>query len=224
MAISIPPSKHWKGNDGPWSTFFVEVGLPPQILEVLPATSMSLTAVVWPEGCPSSWPANCDTLRTIYDPNGPRIVTRQDYPRYFRFLPEDRPFRNESVNGDIFLNYLRLDWLGNNAEASKEPLPDQFFAGFAVVNPFLGQLGISGRPQAFADEKFNSTLQNLQSKSVISSLTWSYTAGAKYKDPEALGSLTFGGYDPNLVDKEAAITVPFAEDPTYDLSVVIRSI
>lgn len=230
MAIDIAPSKQWNGNDGLWSTFLVDVGSPPQSLELLPATSLSLTLVVLPEGCPTNERASCATLRgnvfnsdNVTDPRWDPIPPETG--PVFQVLPSEQPFRNESVNAEISLNPIHLQWWGDIALNSTEPLEDQVIAGYAVKTPFLGQLGINGKSVYLSDTlEYNSTLRTLQKMAAISSLSYSYTAGASYRKPDAFGSLVLGGYDSARVKMEESLTVPFSTHGFYDLSVVIKAI
>ena len=52
-----------EGNDGPWSTFFVQVGNPPQVMRVLVSTAAAASWVVLEQGCPSTGPVNCNSSR-----------------------------------------------------------------------------------------------------------------------------------------------------------------
>lgn len=63
--ISIPASQNFEGNDGPWSTFTLQIGTPPQVVTVMVSTAGYQTWAVVPEGCPAppAEPANCAQLR-----------------------------------------------------------------------------------------------------------------------------------------------------------------
>jgi hypothetical protein len=80
--LSIPPSQLWyvksiglgmfifglflylfrDGNDGPWSSFVLRVGSPPQTVRVLISTASNQPWVVLPDGC-SCAPADCSEKR-----------------------------------------------------------------------------------------------------------------------------------------------------------------
>ena len=47
------------GNDGPWSTFTVQIGTPPQSVRLLISTASAQTWAVAAEGCGSGDPTNC---------------------------------------------------------------------------------------------------------------------------------------------------------------------
>lgn len=214
MALSIAPSKHWMGNDGPWSTFSIKVGAQAELLEVLPASSLSLTLVVLPEGCTQNeqQQANCRSSRgNILDTGNlvgwNPLQAANGYPFLNISLPGVQALLTENVTSQIGVNTLGLPWLGMNSTQNAIPLENQLIAGYATKSPFLGLLGLSGWPSypATADEFYNSTLQTLKNRSSISGLTWAYTAGAKYTTPESYGSLTFGGYDSSLVNMDQAL-------------------
>ena len=69
--IVVPPSQDFDGNDGPWSSFAIQVGSPPQVVEVLIFTAGYQTLVIIPEGCNNTNFANCSFLRGgLFTSNG----------------------------------------------------------------------------------------------------------------------------------------------------------
>lgn len=234
MALSISPSENWEGNDGPWSTFNVRVGTPLQQMQVLPASSQSAVFVVLGQGCPYPQdPANCPTLRgEIFNPEG----SSQDLSWSPQYAPNGDPyfvlpFESErflpnytGANGEVGLDTLELDWNGKNVPSA--PLQSQVIAGYAAPNPWLGMLGLSGRPSHIFNttSSQNSPLQGLQTNKNIPSLYWAYTAGAQYATPPTFGSLTLGGYDTARVNMSSALSVTFGSDSTRDLFLAINSI
>lgn len=213
MALSIAPSGHWMGNDGPWSTFAVKIGNSSESLEVLPASSVSLTLVVLEDGCPPEAPANCGQLRgNIF--NGLNSATweplkAEDGQPYANVsFPALQALLPEPVTAAIGVDSLRLTWLGDLSVKDPMPLEGQLIAAYAAKSPFLGMLGLSGWQVSPVTESisYNSPLQTLENKSTVSGRTWAYTAGARYKDPVSYGSLTFGGYDSSLVHMDEALT------------------
>lgn len=222
MALSVAPSRHWMGNDGPWSTFNIKVGSQVELLEVLPASSLSLTLVVLPDGCTPNeqQQADCNSSRgNILDPQNlagwDPLQSANGYNYFDVSLPGIQPLITENITSEISLNTLDLSWFGTNSTQNAMPLESQLIAGYATKTPFLGLLGLSGWPAypVRPDTPYNSTLETLKNRSSISGLTWAYTAGAKYKTPESFGSLTFGGYDSTLVNMDQALTgVNFTRD------------
>ena len=51
------------GNDGPWSTFALRIGNPPQLVKILASTSSPEMWVVGPEGCGAKDPVDCPVDR-----------------------------------------------------------------------------------------------------------------------------------------------------------------
>jgi hypothetical protein len=215
MALSISPSGHFQGNDGPWSTFRVWIGDSSEPVELLPASSLSLTLVVLEEGCPQGAPAPNDCagrrgniLDLQHSVTWSNLTIRDGSPYGNVPLPIEGNFLNESVGAEIGVDFLRLDLLGNVLTEDKLPLGGQLIAGYAAKSFFLGLLGLGGfqfYPVSGSDP-YNSPLLTLENRSSISGPTWAYTAGASYKIPQSEGSLTFGGYDSSLINMDEALT------------------
>ncbi len=66
-------------------------------------------------------------------------------------------------------------------------------------------------------------LWTLNEKDQISSQSWSYTAGARYRNKGAFGSLIFGGYDTSRFESND-VGFSMTEDVSRDLVVTLRSI
>jgi hypothetical protein len=235
MALRITPTGHWMGNDGPWSTFHVWVGDATEPFEVLPASSLSMTLVVLQEGCPQGAPTDCPMLRgnvfnTRNSSTWENRTQRDDSPFGIVSLPTERQFLGEDINSEMGVDFLKLDWPEDTSTELQLPLGGQFIAGIVAEPLFLGLLGLSGFRfyPISASDPYDSMLHALGNRSMISTLTWAYTAGAKYKTPESLGSLTFGGYDSSLVNMDEALTGVNFTGPPYgsgnELSLRIKSI
>ena len=56
-------SQYRDGNDGPWSSFLLRVGSPPQSMRVLISTASNQPWVVLPEGCSLCVPSDCPQIR-----------------------------------------------------------------------------------------------------------------------------------------------------------------
>jgi hypothetical protein len=219
MAYRVAASRKWMGNDGPWSTFSIRVGSPPQALEVLPASSASFSLVVLEEGCINTGPADCEALRgnvldTKYLSTWTPILAADGSRYLYVPFPAQEILLPEQIASEIAVNPISLDVWGDTQNTIF--LGGQLLAGYASSIPFLGLLGLSGF-QSYplnGSDPYNSTLQTLKNNSAVSGLTWGYTAGAKYRNPESYGSLTFGGFDSSLVDMDNALTdVDFPPGP-----------
>ena len=226
MALSITPSRHWLGNDGPWSVFDIRIGPAQKLVQVLPAPSLSLTLAVLEQGCNAPELSTCeadrgDLLRPL-DLATWNNVTADNGQRYLEVqFPTEEFYFGDGVPSAMGISSLSFaDY--------NETLDGQLIAGYVSETPFIGLLGLSGREAypANASTSYNSTLQTLKSKSAISGLTWAYTAGARYRTPESFGSLTFGGYDSSLVNMNEALTgVDFTRNANgNELTLTVKSI
>ena len=237
MALSIAASEYWEGNDGPWSTFVVNIGSQGQQMRVLPASSQSAISVVLdPDGCPPQYPANCSALRgNLFHPDPDDSTWSRQRPLdgedFFVLtfdsesaLPNYTTHDGASTNAEVGYDTLGLNWYGTHLP--DQPLPMQVIAAYAAPNPWLGMLGLSGRPSHIwnATTAQPSALQTLQMNGSVPGLYWAYTAGSRHADPPAFGSLTFGGYDAARVNVNSTILVPFGSDSTRDLLLSINSI
>ncbi|TVY13584.1 hypothetical protein LARI1_G008652 [Lachnellula arida] len=69
--LVVPPSQSWDGNDGPWSSFSLRVGTPPQNVRVMVSTASNQPLVVLLEGCNTTDPSNCPNSRgALFQING----------------------------------------------------------------------------------------------------------------------------------------------------------
>ncbi|KAF2192237.1 acid protease [Zopfia rhizophila CBS 207.26] len=220
--ISIPPSQFWDGRDGPWSTFRIEVGTPPQQIRVLPASSQSSTWLVLPEACDQpDAENNCDANRgRTYKRN--TSSTWEEYGQY-----ELNTFLEERVNltgrGGLYgYEKLSLGWTGDNLPS----LEHQLVAGIIDEAFYLGSLALNPRPMNFTDynNPIPSLMESLKNMSTpIPSTSWSYTAGSHNLAPKVFGSLILGGYDSTRFEPNDVV-FPFGADISLDLQVSIQSV
>lgn len=61
-------------------------------------------------------------------------------------------------------------------------------------------------------------MQSLQDNNLIPSLSWSYTAGAYYRDQHIPGSFILGGYDRTLKQDNKSVSVPYSGSLTVGLN------
>lgn len=106
-------------------------------------------------------------------------------------------------------------------------LDNQTMGGFVAPSPFyLGVFGLNDQPVNFStvgNSTSPSFLTTLKDKGVIPSLSWSYTAGAKYRLKGVHGQLIFSGYDTSRFT-ENSVSFTMADDVTRDLVVSLQSI
>ncbi|KAI9706303.1 MAG: hypothetical protein M1820_004879 [Bogoriella megaspora] len=227
--LSVPPSEYWDGNDGRWSTFFVQVGTPPQVLRLLPGTSASAGTTLWlvlPEGC-SILHANdsgCSTERGqtfLRNSSSSWLPKTSGTDGLFQLTVPEEQYLGLTGNAYYGFDTVTLSIGGSGLPT----LPHQTIAGIATDDFWLGSLGLS--PISFNFSNFNdpqpSLLAGLRNQSFISSFSWAYTAGAFYKDVPTYGSLTLGGYDTTKFVPNNVSTA-FGPDSSRDLLIRIQSI
>jgi hypothetical protein len=133
------------------------------------------------------------------------------------------------VEGELGLSgngYYGFDTINPGLPGSGLPtVQNQVIAGIGTNDFWLGSLGLSPYSFNFTDfsEPQPSLLSTFFNQSLIPSLSWSYTAGANYKNPPVLGSLTLGGYDSTRF-KPSNVSFSFGADFSRDLLVRLRSI
>ena len=230
MLVCIPENKrdsstailktvHRDGNDGPWSSFNMQVGTPLQNLRLLPSSSGNAVWPVLPEGCGASDPSNCGDLRgTIFITTA--SSTWNNIGFYGMTMTEEVDL-GYSGNADFGYDNVMLGWPGANLPT----LTHQVIEGYVTKDLYIGSFGLN--PAAVNMSSLNnpqpSFLGALVQQNHTPSTSWAYTAGAFYRQPTAFGSLTLGGYDttrfvPNNV------TFAFGPDTSRDLIVPIQSI
>ncbi|MCJ1393318.1 hypothetical protein MMC18_006190 [Xylographa bjoerkii] len=215
-AISVPPTEAFDGNDGPWSSFFIQVGTPAQPLRVLVSTAVSATWVIISAGCPASV-TTCPSGRGgIYTAN--TSSTWEDQGNYELYIEENL----DIVGAGIFGN----DTISLGAPGSGGPiLQNQIIGGIAAEQFWLGMLGVNPKPTNFTNftSEQSSYMVSLKEQDIIPSVSFGYTAGNQYRLKTVLGSLTLGGYDSaRFAPNDLSFT--FAPDDSRDLVVGIQAI
>lgn len=164
------------GNDGPWSTFAIRVGNPPQPLRVLASTTVAETWVVLNQGCTSNDGSKCANARgNLFNQN---ISSTWDDHGLFELGVELNLDYNNFDNGDYGLDTLALGYTGSGGLS----LDQQVVAGIATKDFYLGSLGLAPWPVNFTlRESSPSYLSNLKNQSKIPSLSFGYSAGAAYR-------------------------------------------
>lgn len=227
-AIVVPASQHFEGNDGPWSTFDLRVGSPEQFLRVLVSTASPELIVPLSEyACSpdvfnnSTVPPDCAVSRgNLFNPN--TSSTWVDGGLY--------EINHNGVGLGASLGYKQdAQWglerigIGLNGPA----LLNQSVAGVAYPAPFyLGVIGLNNQPVNFTtlgNYSAPSLVTTLKEQRKIPSVSWSYTAGAKYRLKQVNGQLIFSGYDTSRFTENAA-SFTMADDVTRDLVVALQSI
>ena len=200
--------------------FTIEVGVPPQRVQVLPSTELSQTLVVIPDGCSISAgdPTNCTQARGgAYDSSKSSNWTSKNiFPLN---VEVNLGLTHNSDNGAYGYDELSIPTINDD----NVTLNQQLISGVATKDFFLGLLGLSSSPISFQDppDTRPSLITSLQNASLIPSLTYAYTAGASYDN--RTGSLTLGGYDTSrFVPND--VSIEFANNPIRQLVVALKSI
>jgi hypothetical protein len=159
----------------------LQVGNPPQTVKVLVSTASYQTWVVAPEGCQSGDLLECHKIRgETYDYNISSTwqsnLSNASANIYPLTLEASLGYGGRARYGfdDIGLGYIG---------SSGIVLKNQTVAGFATKSFFMGIFGLTPRSSNFTslNNPIPSFMQNLQNKSMIPSLSWSYTAGNQYR-------------------------------------------
>lgn len=223
--VVVAASQDWDGNDGPWSTFTLQVGTPAQDVKVLVSTSGYQIWTVAPQGCTSTDPPDCAKSRGfLFDSSKSTSWNNVSTNSTFAIGPENR--LGYQGNGLYGYDSVALGWQGSGGPK----LEQQVIAGIATKDFYLGVLGLDPRPTNFTDfeHPIPSFLTNLLNQSKIPSLAWGYTAGNQYRGQRVLGSLTLGGYDASrfVATRFFAnpVTFPFNQVDARALTVTMQEI
>ena len=220
--VAVPASQEFDGNDGPWSSFTVQVGTPPQDVKVLISTASYQTLVVVPEGCTSSNPPDYASSR------GGEFVSSLSSTWRANNMTTNGIFTLElegnlgySGNGDYGYDTVGMGWQGSGTPS----LEQQSVGKIATKQFYLGIFGLDPKPTNFSNfnDPVPSYMATLKERNIIPSISWGYTAGNQYRLGPALASLTLGGYDPSRFIQNDA-TFSFNEIETRELTVNINNI
>jgi len=190
--ISIEPSHHFEGANGPWSTFSIQIGTPPQTVRVLPSMQNSQTWAVLPAGCTKTDQANCTTARGgVFQPNSSSSWNQNIDTANGLF-----PLLLDSNLGYSGNGYYGFDTVALGGQGGPS-LEQQAVAGIATKDYFLGMFGLSPQASILPDSTrpLPNYISQLNNSGLIPSLSWSYTAGNNYRPGPMYGSLVLGGYD-----------------------------
>ncbi|MCJ1285111.1 hypothetical protein MMC26_004449 [Xylographa opegraphella] len=215
-AVSVPPTEAFDGNDGPWSSFFIQVGTPAQVLRVLVSTAISATWVIISAGCPASVPTCPSGRGGIYAANS--SSSWEDQGDYELYVEENL----DIIGAGMFGN----DTLSLAAPGAGGPtLQNQIIGGIAAQQFWLGMFGVNPKPTNFTNFTTEQTsyMTNLKEQKIIPSISFGYTAGNQYRLKTVLGSLTLGGYDSARFSPND-VSFTFAPDDSRDLVVGIQAI
>lgn len=179
-------SQFWEGNDGPWSSFVIQVGNSSQEVRILPSTASSTTWVVDAEsGCAHVPTSDCiDSRGKTYNPNLSRTWNpfSVDQNSIYELGLEENLLGRE-VFGRFGSDVVSLGW----STSTNAVVEHSIVAGIGDTHfTWMGVLGLNPRPTNFSSESNapkESFVQALKSQGDIPSVSWSYTAGAYHSKP-----------------------------------------
>ncbi|KAM3075652.1 hypothetical protein ACMFMG_007785 [Clarireedia jacksonii] len=228
--IVVPPSQYFEGVDGEWSTFNIRVGTPAQSVRVIISTNSPATLVVLPGGCTTNAidpvPSDCARSRGGTFDNG--LSTSWDNRGIFGINGVSYGFEaNLGYNFDAKYGLDTLG-LGYSDGADSPVMKNQTVAAYAMASPlYTGIFGLGTQPiiyQTFGNISVPSFFRSLRDQNLIPSLSWSYTAGAKYRlKAGQFAQLIFGGYDTSRFQPNS-VSFSMNPDVTRDLLVGVQSI
>ena len=197
----------------------IEVGNPPQQIQVLPSTEIQPTWVVVPDGCTVQDPSNCTQARGGAF-RSDKSSNREQINTYALGAEANLGMTQNYDNGAFAYETLGVVTPGGGNVS----LSHQVIAGIATKDFFVGNLGLSPLGINFTsrDDPKPTFLSSLRAQNLIPSLSYGFTAGAYYQD-KANVSLTLGGYD---TSKFTSNDVSFSFGPQSDrqLTVALNSI
>ncbi|PSN69814.1 acid protease [Corynespora cassiicola Philippines] len=219
------PSQAWDGNDGSWSTFIIRIGTPSQSFRILPSTSGQETFVPVTEGCTLEDPQNCGELRGVYPFRGLTTGFRSNQSSTWSLIGlYDLAFQDHlNISGNGMYGF---DTVGLTVDGDMI-LNRQIVAGIATKDFYLGIFGLGPKPSNFSDfgNPQPSFMQSMRDQNKIPSMAFAYSAGAPYRIPKTLGSLTLGGYDRSkFTPTSNELSFPFSSDDSRSLSVGVQAI
>ncbi|KAK6597330.1 eukaryotic aspartyl protease [Botrytis cinerea] len=228
--LVIPASQYFDGDDGEWSSLALRVGSPAQDVRVLVSTNSPQTLVVLPLGCTSAAispvPSGCANARGGLFNNS--LSNTWEDIGLFEINENGVGFQADlgySQSADFGLDSIGLGYVsGTNGPT----LDNQTIGAIATASPFYtGVFGLGTQPVNFTtvgNYSSESYFSSLWSQSLIPSLAWSYTAGAKYRlKAGQYAQLIFGGYDTSrFLANSASFTL--SSDINRDIVVAIQAI
>ncbi|GME26020.1 acid protease [Neofusicoccum parvum] len=184
--LSLAPSQFWDGNDGQWTSYILRMGRPTaQIIRVFPSTKSTYFWAVFSIGCPSDhyYPSaakDADSVKDCEDSRGGMYASdnSSDYVDDSPYaLHIDDNLGYSGISGQFGFDAVGLGYRGEGGTVDH-----QVVASIGRPEWWFGVLPLNPRPTNLSDidNPQNSLLQSLKNGHNISSLSWGYTAGAKY--------------------------------------------
>lgn len=187
--VSVAPDQGWSGIDGQWNTFNLAVGDPQTRVSLLISTASQQIWVVNSQAC----------LQNVTNPSTGQIV---EYNKYNGDCGESRGFTYNQTASKAWRmkGYYQLwlekklgivgnglygsDYVGLGLAGERGPSVQNTTIGSLVTpNFWLGNFGLHPKPTNFSafEEPVPSFMTNIFNQKNIPSLSFGYTAGARYR-------------------------------------------
>ena len=182
----LTPSGKFDGDDGSWSTFNVELGTPSQSFRVLPATVGEELWIPVTEGCDGVLKVleECGDMRGANAGRGFDYEASSSWKPFGPYTLSSSSSTDETLYGGIDTGLYALDsvGLGTGDSGAYTPISQaQVVAGINTENFWLGSVGLGTSPHSFSDGAGHpSLLVSMKEQNLVSSLSYSYTAGRSY--------------------------------------------
>jgi hypothetical protein len=163
------------GIDGSWNSFTLRVGTPAQYVRVFPSTADQQIWTVQPLGCYQSTDPNCEEDRGwFFDFNS--STTWNDNGLWDLWIEKNLGYYGNANYGYDFVG------LGGAGEGGPT-LQNQTVAALAVQDFYLGIFGLNPKPTNFTNfsDPSPSPMETLRKQNLIPSMSFGYSAGAKYR-------------------------------------------
>ncbi|KAK0609010.1 hypothetical protein DIS24_g12591 [Lasiodiplodia hormozganensis] len=229
--VVVHPSQEWDKSDGPWASFALQIGTPPQQVQVHISIAEKETWVVGAGGCAKSLPdpiPDCNKSRgRLFQPQDSstwQLAASVDNPEGFFTLSEQLT-RDLGTNADGEYGYesVGLSFNGEPGPGVKKTV----VAAFNTTQFAIGQFGVNPNNISFTENNYTkSFLSRLHEEGKVPSRSFGFTAGSyarKTRNKNVLGSFIFGGYDASLKG-DNDMSFDFLVDENKELTVAVQAI
>lgn len=183
----VAATGNWRGNDGKWSTFFINVGDKDnngggQNFEILPSTHSGVTILP----LKASWcTGDCPEDRGVGTVKGVQMEgvktdasTWNNAGTYDIATPDWWQNKSDTPGGLYGLEFVGIGQASSQSYIAK----NMYIAGTTSKDFYIGQfgLGVGATNVGKGNGNVQSILATFQNESTIPSVSYGYTAGAKY--------------------------------------------
>jgi hypothetical protein len=221
------------GVDGPWSTFNLEVGEPPQRFRCVPGISLPVILLpTYSQNCEST--AKACSERTVFSSNS--STTWKSVGLYD--LPLDYVLETffAGTKGSVGLDNAQF---GHNA-FQDDVFPSQFIWEVTSLDFFVGVFGLSAGRIALDEADRPGLLSAAAMGLSLPSRSYSYTAGSATSKTlstisvypqltersleNSTGSLVLGGYDTSRFDAKTTVSIAMPNKQNDSLIISVQAI